>query len=81
MTKEEVEAVVQDWKKEWCVPISEDQLDLDEDMGQENPSSQNDGEEGETHHQRCKIPTPLESSSTTPTNPVVGEKRKQTETT
>ena len=38
LTREEVESIVQEWKKEWRAPIIDDQV-VDEDLDQDNPSS------------------------------------------
>ena len=46
LTEEEFEAIIQDWLKEWHVPILDDQLDADEYLGQENPPPQKDADQG-----------------------------------
>ena len=36
MTKEEIEEIITEWSKEWCVPVPEDKLRKEENHVQED---------------------------------------------
>ena len=80
LNEEEVEAIIQDWLKEWHVPILDDQLDVDEYLVQENPTSQKDADQGGYPQEETQDPnTPQNDSSKNLIDPVIEEKRKQTD--
>ena len=59
MTKEEVEEIINEWPKEWCVPVSEDQLrQEEEELKEENLDKGNEEEDPSEDVDSAEIHSP-----------------------
>ena len=79
LTEEEVEAIVHEWAKEWCVYVPNDQI-VDDDLDQDKPPSSQHKYQEEDPQEDAQVHDPtLSGSSSTPTDLVIEENWNQEE--